>query len=255
MFWKPRPVAITAPAPSAPAPTLGVGRARAVVLRFLFHCASLIGAAASLAAYEHLKVQGASTGSTVALIAAAVLGLSPVRAIVHELFAVEGAVLHLVHGVGALAAMGLTLGGVISGRPLLDHAALAPFAMMGAAQSLMHQPRSGDQAVALRRFVTSISELRGLTRSGVLGSTTNVRQSVAILSDLVANAQALGETELRSDPAFQGALRRTLLRTGVSLELDSVEEALATLGRNPAAASSVADLRKRLATARRTFDR
>ncbi len=254
MVSKPRPVAITAPAPSASAPSLAAGRARALALRFFLHCALLAGAAASFAAYEHLKLEGASTGSTVALIAAAGLGLSPVRAIVHELFAVEGAVLHLVHGVGALALMGLTLGGVISGRPLLDRAALAPFAMMGAAQGLMHQPRNAEQAVALRRFVTSISEVRGLTRSGALGSTSNVRQSIAILSDLVSKAQSLGETELRSDPAFQSAFRRTLLRTGVSLELDSVEEALATLGSNPAATSSVAELRKRLTAARRTLD-
>ncbi|WP_242343799.1 hypothetical protein [Anaeromyxobacter terrae] len=223
--------------------------------RFLLHCALLVAAAVSFAAYEHLKLQGASTESTLALVAAAGLGLSPLRAVVHELFTIEGALLHFVHGMGGLALMGLTLGGVISGRPVLDHAALAPFTIMGAAQSMMHQPRNAEQAVALRRFVTSISEVRTLTRSGALGSTANVRQSVAILSELIAKAQALGETELRSDPAFQSAFRRTLLRTGVSLELDSVEEALGTLGTNPAAASSVTELRRRLAAARHTFDR
>lgn len=254
MFPKPRTIAASAPAQAAtPAPP--AARMRALARRFLLHCGLLAAAAVAFAAYEHLRLQGATTESTVSLVAAAGLGLSPVRAIVHELLAIEGRLLHFVHGIGGLALMALTFGGVISGRPVLDHAALAPFTIMGAAQSMMHQPRNAEQAVALRSFVTSISEVRRLTRSGTLGSTANARQSVPILGELIAKAQALGETELRSDPSLQSAFRRTLLRTGVSLELDSVDEALGTLARNPAAASSVAELRKRLAAARHTLDR
>lgn len=255
MFRKTRSIAAPALGPIAPASALPAGRARGLVRRLLVSAASLVAAAVAFAAYEHLRLEGASTEATAALVAAAALAMSPVRWVVHELFAIEGALLHLVHGVGGLVVMGLTFGGVFSGRPVLDHAALAPFAMMGAAQSLMHQPRNAEQAVALRRFVTGISSLQTLTRSGTLDSAANARRSVAILSGLVADAQSLGETELRSDPAARNALQRTLLRTGVSLELDSVDEALGRLAENPAAASSAAELRKRLAAARRTLER
>ena len=121
-----------------------------------------------------------------------------------ELFAIEGKVLHLVHGIGGLALGGLALGGVISGGPLLTHAALAPFAIMGAAQAVMHQdhPRNPEQADALRRFATSLPEVEQFTNSGDLTSPANVRRAVAVLTDLVTKAQVLGETELRVRSRF-----------------------------------------------------
>ena len=228
--------------------------ARASIGRLLVQAALLATAAVALAAYEHFKLHGASAESTGALFVAAGLALSPVRAVARELLAIEGKLLHAVHGLGGLAVVGLTCGGVISGRPVLDQAALAPFAIIGAAQAVRHRPRTLEQGAALQRFVTSLSQVRQLTRSGALGDVTQVRRSAAVLTDVVAKAQSLGETELRSDPAFQSALRRATLRLGVSLGLDTVEAAIVALAANPVAASAVPELRTRLAAARHSID-
>src|SRR5512136_1066697 len=50
--------------------------------------------------------------------------------------------------VGGLALVGLPVAGVVSGTPVLTRTAMAPFAVMGAAQALMHQnhPRNAKQA-------------------------------------------------------------------------------------------------------------
>jgi hypothetical protein len=229
---------------------------RSILGRLLFH-GVLVGVAVSaFGAHEHFELQGQSTPALLSLVAAAVLGLAPVRALARELLTIEGKLLHLVHGVGALALLGLAWGGVISGGPLLGHAALAPFAIMGAAQAVMHQdhPRNAEQAEALRRFATSLPEVERLTRSADLTSPANVHRTVAVLTDLVAKAQVLGETELRADPGFQSALRRTTTRFGLSLGLDTVDQAVAKLSANPAAAGALTDLRKRLAAARRTLE-
>lgn len=216
----------------------------------------LLIAVAAFGAYEHFKLHGQSTQSLASLLATAGFGLAPVRALARELLAIEGKVLHLVHGVGGLALLGLAFGGVISGGPLLNRAALAPFEIMGAAQAVMHQdhPRSPEQAEALRRFATSLPEVQQFTRSGDLTSPANMRRAVTVITDLLAKAQALGETELRSDPGFQGALRRAMTRLGLSLGLDTVDQAIVKLSANRAAASALPDLRKRLAAARRTLD-
>lgn len=229
---------------------------RSILGRLLFHAVLVGVAVAAFGAHEHFELQGQSTPALLSLVAAAVLGLAPVRALARELLAIEGKLLHLVHGVGALALLGLAWGGVISGGPLLGHAALAPFAIMGAAQAVMHQdhPRNAEQAEALRRFATSLPEVERFTRSADLTSPANVHRAVAVLTDLVAKAQLLGETELRADPGFQSALRRTTTRFGLSLGLDTVDQAVAKLSANPAAAGALADLRKRLAAARRTLE-
>jgi len=80
-----------------------------------------------------------------------------------------------------------------------------------------------------------------------------VRRAVAVLNDLVKKAQVLGETELQSDPGFQGALRRVTTRYGLSLGLDVIDRAIADLSANPAAASAVPELRNRLAKARKAL--
>jgi hypothetical protein len=82
-----------------------------------------------------------------------------------------------------------------------------------------------------------------------------MRRAVAVLTDLIAKAQALGETELRSDPGFQGALRQTMTRSGLSLGLDTVDQAVGKLSANPAAASALPELRRRLAAARKTLEK
>jgi hypothetical protein len=226
---------------------------RSIIGRILLHCGFLLIAVVAFGAYEHFKLHGESTQSLVSLLLAAGFGFAPVRALVRELFVIEGKLLHLVHGVGALALGGLALGGVVSGGPLLRHAALAPFAIMGAAQAVMHQdhPRNPQQAEALRRFATSLPEVKQFTKSGNLSSPENVRRAVAVLTDLVTKAQVLGETELQSDPGFQGALRRVTTRVGLSLGLDAIDRAIGELSANPAAASAVPKLRNRLAKVRK----
>jgi hypothetical protein len=228
--------------------------ARSIIGRILLHCGFLLVAVVALGTYEHFKLHGESTQSLVSLLLAAAFGFAPVRALVHELFVIEGKLLHMVHGVGAMVLGGLVLGGVVSGGPLLTHAALAPFAIMGAAQAVMHQdhPRNPQQAKALRRFVTSLPEVEQFTKPGNLTSPENVRRAVVVLTDLVTKAQVLGETELRSDPGFQGALSRVTTRFGLSLGLDAIDRAIGRLSANPAAARAVPGLRNRLAKARKT---
>jgi hypothetical protein len=240
-------------------PPASVTRARPVVRALLLHgVLHPLLAIAAFGAYEHFKLNGQSVPSYASLVAAAGFALAPVRAMARELLAVEGAVLHLVHGVGGLAVIGLAAGGVISGGPILDRAApaLGPFAIMGAAQALMHQdhPRSREEADALRRFAASLPELQQLTRGGSLGSPASARRAVAVLSDLIAKAQALGEAELRADPGFQGALRQTTARVGLSLGLDGVDRAIARLAADPATAGAAPELRRKLAAARRAVE-
>lgn len=228
---------------------------RPIVGRILLHAGFLLVAAVAFGAYEHFKLHGESTQSLASLAAAAGFGFAPVRALVRELFAIEGKALHLVHGVGGLALGGMALGGVVSGGPLLTHAALAPFAIMGAAQAMMHQdhPRSPAQAEALRRFATSLPEVEQFTQ-GNLTSPANARRAVAVLTDLVAKAQALGETELQSDPGFQSALKRVTTRFGLSLGMDAIDRAIGQLSANPAVVGALPGLRKQLAAARKTVD-
>jgi hypothetical protein len=161
--------------------------------------------------------------------------------------------MHFAHGLGGLAVLGLGSAGVISGAPVLDHAAMAPFAIMGAAQAMMHQdhPRNREQAEALRRFATSLPEVAQFTRSGDLSSPERARRAIVVLSDLLNKAQVLGETELRADPGFQSAL----VRVGLTLGLDSIDHAVDSLAANPAASSKLPGLRAQLARARRTMDR
>ena len=228
---------------------------RSIVGKILLHAGFLLVAVIAFGAYEHFKLNGESTPSLVSLAAAAGFGFAPVRALLRELFAIEGKLLHLVHGIGGLALGGMALGGAVSGGPLLTHAALAPFAIMGAAQAMMHQdhPRSPAQAEALRRFAASLPEVEQFTK-GNLTSPANARRAVAVLTDLVSKAQALGATELQSDPGFQSALRRVTTRFGLSLGLDTVDQAIAKLSANPAVAAALPGLRKQLAAARKTVE-
>jgi hypothetical protein len=226
----------------------------AVVGKLLLHAAFLLVAAVAYLVHDHLSLNGQSKPALVSLLVAAGLALMPLRALLHELFAIEHRILHYVHGLGALGLIGLTAGGVISGRPLLDHAATAPFAIMGAAQAIMHQnhPRSREQAEALRTFATSIPEVASLAGSRDLTSPANARRAVVVLTDLLGKAQALGETELRSDPGFQSALRTATGRLGVSLGLDAADQAIGKLGATPDGARAVPELRRKLAAARRS---
>ena len=224
---------------------------RALLIRILLHLSFLAIAVVAYGAHEHFRLNGESKPALVSLLVAAGFGFAPLRLVVHELLAIEGKIAHALHGLGGLALIGLTAGGAVSGGPLLTHSATAPFAIMGAAQAMMHQPRNREQAVALRSFATSLPEIAQFTSSRDLGSPANVRRAIAVLTDLLGKAQALGETELRSDPGFQGALRTATARFGVSLGLDAADRAIGKLGASPAGARAVPDLRRKLAAARR----
>ena len=238
------PVADTVPV-QKPAP-------RRVFHRILLHCLLLLAAVTAFVAYQHFKLNGQSTPALVALVLSAILVLTPVRAVIGELFAIEGRLLHAFHGIGGLLFVGLAAGGFISGQPLLNHAAMAPFAIMGAAQAVMHQnhPRNAKQAEALRSFATSLPEVAEFTSSGNLTSPQNVARAVHVLNDLISKAEVLGETELEADPNFQSAWARATTRTGLTLGLDTIDQAINRVAANPAAAAAVPDLRRRLAKAR-----
>jgi hypothetical protein len=245
--------AVTAPDPHLP-PNLreAPARSRGFFARFLLHGLSLVVAAGAFVAYQHFKLHGHPAAAIVALVAAGLFAFSPVRALIGEFFAIEGKALHLAHGLGGLALVGLGATGVISGTSLLNHAAMAPFAMMGAAQALMHSdhPRNAQQAAAIRQFATSLPEVAQFTQPKDLASPANAARAVAVLSDLIGKAEALGETELKADPKFQSALAQATTRTGLALGMDSIDKALDRLAKNPQTAAAVPALRIRLAQAR-----
>ena len=228
-------------------------RGRNWLARVLLHLLLLGLAAAAFVTYQHLKLNGQATPALVALVAAGILAFAPVRALIGEFFQVERTILHGLHGLGALALIGLAGGGLISGNALLNHAALAPFAIMGAAQALEHQdhPRNAQQAAAMRTFASSLPEVAQFTK-GSLTDPANAARAVSVLTDLIGKAEALGETELKADPKFQSALAQATTHAGLTLGLDSIDQALNRLAANPAAAAAVPELRRRLAQARAT---
>ena len=219
-----------------------------ILARAALYVGSIAAAVGLYVAHAHYAVHGQSTPALGCLVGAAALALVPLRSVIGGLFAIEAKFMHLAHGVGSLAFVGLSFGGAFSGGHVLTHAALAPFAIMGAAQAMMHQehPRNAAQAAAMRRFATSLPEVEQISRAGNLSSPQNAAHAVAVISDLLGKAQALGETELQADPGFQSALRQTTTRFGLTLGLDSVQKALNTLAQNPATANAVPGLRRRL---------
>jgi hypothetical protein len=241
---------MTDPAPTrSPIPSPAV---RAVLLRVLWHLLAVVLAVAAFAAYQHFKVEGPPAASLLSLLAAAAFAFVPLRDLVGFVWRVEGVLLHTIHVLGAIALAIVPLTGAISGLPILTRTALAPFALMGAAQALMHHngPRSVQQAEALRRFVTTLPQLSALTSPQALRSPTNVQRAVVALSDVLSRAEALGQTELDADPGFQAALRRTTTRVGLELALDAVQTSLDRLPATPTTAQALHSVRAQLATAR-----
>jgi hypothetical protein len=228
---------------------------RLALLKVLVHGGFLVIALGCFVAYGHFHSQHQSGPALTSLVAAAAFALIPVRDVVRMAFAVEGHALHVVHILGGLGLVALPLAGVVSSGPVLTRAAMAPFAIMGAAQAVMHQnhPRNAKQAAAMRRFAASLPEVAQFAGSKNLATPANAVRAVAVLSDILGKAQALGETELQADPAFQNALRQASTRLGASLGLDAVDLVLSRLAANPATAAAVPALRQRLALARRTI--
>ena len=216
----------------------------------------LLIAATALGAYEHFRLHGEATASRVSLVIAALFALLPIRALFGALLVIEGRALHMIHGLGGLAFIGLISGGVVSGAPVLSYGALAPFAVMGAVQALMHvgHLRTTEQEVALRQFVTSLPQLSALSDARALESPAGAQRAMGVLTDLINKAEMLGETELASDPQFQSALARTSTHFGLTLGLDAIEQAIGKLAASPAAAAAVPELRERLAAARATVE-
>ena len=102
-----------------------------------------------------------------------------------------------------------------------------------------NQPRNAKQAAALRQFAASLPEVAQFAGAKNLASPENARRAIVVLSDILAKAQALGQTELESDPQFQSALSRVSTRFGANLGLDAVDLALNKLAANPATACAV----------------
>ena len=229
--------------------------ARSILLHFVRIVLCTAGAAGLFVCYQHFKLSGQTGLSTGSLIGAALLALVPVRALLRELFGVESKVLHLIHGLGGLALVAVPISGLVSGGPMLNHAAMAPFAIMGAAQAIMHQnnPRNAQQAEAMRRFATSLPEVAQFTQSGNLSSPANISRAVAVLTDLLGKAEALGETELQADPNFQSALSTATSKVGLTLGLDSIDHAVNMLSANHADPAQVQALRKKLAHVRESM--
>jgi hypothetical protein len=226
------------------------------LVRHLAHwMLALAGSVALFVGYEHLKLNGQVTPAYGCLAGSALLALNPLKALLHRVFSIERGVMHLAHLLGGLGLIALPATGVVSGAPMLTHAALAPFAIMGAAQAIMHEnhPRNAAQAAALRNFATSLPEVEQFTRSGDFSSPANIARAVGVLTDLLSKAQALGETELTSDPGFQSALKQVGVRTGLSLGLDAISHSIDEMGRSPAAAAAAPALRARLAQVRRSL--
>ena len=239
--------------PNAPnAPNTSI---RSIGIRVLLHLGSLLVAIACFVAYQHFKVAGQTTVSWVCLAAAGAFGFTPLRDMARAVFAVEGKALHLLHALGGAALIGLPVAGAVSGTPVLTAAANAPFAIMGAAQALMHQdhPRNAKQAAALQRFAESLPAVAQFAGTKDITSPENARRAIAVLTDIVAKAQALGETELESDSGFQNALTEVTTRFSAILGLDAVDLVLGRLAANPANANSTARLRTQIAATRQTF--
>ena len=230
-------------------------RRRPLAGHLLHWVLSLVGAAALFVAYQHLQINGAALSAYGCLAGAALLALSPLKALLHGVFTVERGVMHLMHVVAGLGLVALPLSGLVSGTPVLTHAALAPFAMMGAAQALMHsnEPRNTAESRAMRSFVSSLPEVAQFSSGRDFTSPAAVKRAVSVLGDLISKAQTLGESELEADPGFRSALKQVGVRTGLSLSLDAISHSIDVMGRSPAAAAAAPALRARLAQVRRSI--
>ncbi len=82
-------------------------RGKRIGLKLLVHAGALLVALACFAAYGHFKLEGQSTAAMVSLACAAVFGFVPLRDLLRIVFRVEGKALHLAHGLGSLALIGL----------------------------------------------------------------------------------------------------------------------------------------------------
>ena len=243
-------------------------RALRFCLQLLLHVLAVCAAAGAFVAYEHFRLQeGSGSLAHGFLAAAALLGLAPLRALLHSVNVVRGKALHLAHGLGGLAVFGLAGAGVISGTPLADRAAMAPFALMAAPQAFLHPHRASgpEETAAARQFVQSLPEVGAFAAPGALATPDGIARATRILTSLVAKAEVLGRAEMKDDPEFKKAaaqlgdagfmeqVRQTAWRGGLSLGLDSLRRAMTQVERAARAqgatssAQHLAELQRQLA--------
>ena len=244
------------PVPATAAPAAARPAWQSAALRLLLHALSLVIAIGCFFAWLHLKAGDNHKAALVMLIATAVFGFAPLRDILRIFFKVEGKALHLVHVLGALGLIALPVGGLVNGAPLLSHAAMGPFAIMGAAQALMHSqhPRNAQQAAALQHFVAAMPQVASIASAKNFSSPADAQRAIRALTDIVGRAQALGQTELNADPQFRSAFNQVSTRFGTSLGLDAVDLVLNRLAAaSPASATQIAALRQQVTQARQSF--
>jgi hypothetical protein len=227
------------------------GCSRSLWLSALIHAASFVAGLCCLAAWRVLRLDGYSTASMGALVAAGLLLFSSLHLVLDAVFAIGRRLRHAAHIVASLGFAGLAVGGHLNHLPVLNEAALAPFAMFGAVQALTHsgQPRNQEQAAALQHFLSGMREIEGLDFSG--RSLEGTQHTAAVLKDLIARARLLGTTELRSDPGIQSALRQVAARSGLSLGMDNLEGAIDKLASQPGGERAAHELHRELTAARR----
>ncbi len=222
---------------------------QSAALRLLLHAVFLVIAVGCFFAYLHLRVGDNPKLAMASLIGAGVFGFAPLRDILRLVFRIEGTALHLAHIVGGLGLIALPVAGVA-------RTSMGPFAMMGAAQALMHSqhPRNAQQAAALQHFVAALPQVASFASAKSLSSPADAQRAMHALTDIVSRAQALGQTELNADPQFRSAFSQVSARFGTGLGLDAVDMVLNRVAAmNPQQASQVTALREQMARARQTL--
>ena len=113
-------------------------RARTVLVHFAIFVSCAAGALGLFVCYQHFRDSGQTGLSTGCVIAAALLALVPLRALLREIFGIEGKVAHLMHGLGGLALVALPVSGAGDGHPDAD--------ACGDGTVCDHGRRAGDHA-------------------------------------------------------------------------------------------------------------
>ena len=92
-------------------------RGKHIGLKLLVHGGALRSPSPASPPTVIFKLEGRSTAAMVSLVSAAVFGFVPLRDVLRIVFRIEGKALHIAHGLGSLALIGLPVSGVVSSRP------------------------------------------------------------------------------------------------------------------------------------------
>ena len=209
--------------------------------KLLVHGGALLIALACFAAYGHFKLEGQSTAAMVSLASAAVFGFTPLRGCCASYFASRESAAHRPR-FGQPRAHRAPVSGVVSSRPVLTRAWMAPFAMMGAAQAVMHQnnPRNAKQAAALKQFATSLPEVAQFAGpKDLVAANAKARRRRAVRHSRQGASLGRDRARIRSGISERAAKPRAIRREPWPRRVDV---ALRNLSGNPAAQSAVPDL-------------